>query len=278
MNALLHDLITPDKIVRARIAIVVAHPDDEIIGAGGQLHRWPNVHFIHVTNGSPANLDDARAAGCRTGEKYTQLRRDEFNRVLRYLNLPRERAANLGFGDQEAAFHLTEIADVLRNIFRDLSPDIVLTHPFEGGHPDHDATAFAVHNACDSRWPIVEMAGYHNAHGCFRAGEFLPEFATDEIRRDLLPFERLQKEALFRYYSSQSGTLALFGATHERFRIAPEYDFCRAPHTGQLYYERFPWNMTADLWSELARRARGSMGRTGAPPVAATASVAALCG
>jgi LmbE family N-acetylglucosaminyl deacetylase len=248
--------MAPEEFLTAqRLMLVAAHPDDEVIGAGGQLHRWPNVFFVQATNGSPASLDDARSAGCRTREEYAQLRRAEFQRVLRYLNLPRERAIALEFGDQDAAFHLPALTETLSEVLRDLSPDIVLTHPFEGGHPDHDATTFAVHSATDSKCPIIEMAGYHNACGYFRAGEFLSEYSTEEVGRNLLPFERLQKQALFSYYPSQRGTLALFGTTHERFRIAPEYDFCRAPHLGQLYYERFPWNMTADLWAELARQA-----------------------
>lgn len=267
MNSLLHHLITPEKILQDRIAIIVAHPDDEVIGAGGQLHRWPNAYFIHITNGSPSTLDDAFAAGCRTREEYARLRRSEFQRVLRYLNLPPTRAITLNFGDQETAFHLNELAEKLRALLRDLSPDLLLTHPFEGGHPDHDATSFAVHAANDRQIPLIEFAGYHNAAGYFRAGEFLSEFSTEEVGRDLTPFERLQKEALFNYYTSQLGTLSLFGRTHERFRIAPEYDFCRAPHTGLLYYERFPWNMTADLWTDLTRQATNRMGRTGAPPV-----------
>jgi LmbE family N-acetylglucosaminyl deacetylase len=276
MNSLLTNLIIPEKDLPQRIAIIVAHPDDEVIAAGGQLHRWPNLFFIHATNGSPAALDDARAAGCRTREEYAHLRRAEFQRVLRYLNLPKERAITLNFGDQAAAFHLNELSDKMREILRDLSPDIILTHPFEGGHPDHDATAFAVHTANNNACPIIEFAGYNNAAGYFRAGEFLSEFSTEEVGRDLLPFERLQKEALFNYYTSQLGTLSLFSTIHERFRLAPEYDFCRAPHPGQLYYERFPWNMTADLWSDLAREAIGT-GRTGAPPVPLGASPAELC-
>jgi LmbE family N-acetylglucosaminyl deacetylase len=255
MHALLHELIAPETILRSRIVIVVAHPDDEVIAAGGQLHRWPNVHFVHVTNGSPSSLDDALAAGCRTREEYARLRRKEFERVLRYFNLPKDRSITFNFDDQQTSFSLHEVSDSIARTLRDLSPDIVLTHPFEGGHPDHDATTFAVHAANQGDRQIIEFAGYNNAAGYFRAGEFLSEYSTEEIGRDLLPFERLQKEALFNYYSSQLGTLALFGTTHERFRVAPRYDFCRAAHSGQLYYERYPWGMTADLWSELAREA-----------------------
>src|SRR3954462_15045142 len=135
MNSLLTSLIIPEKDLPQRIAIIVAHPDDEVIAAGGQLHRWPNLFFIHATNGSPAALDDAIAAGCRTREEYAHLRGAEFKRVLRYLNLPTDRAISLNFGDQQSAFHLNELTDKIARTLHNLSPDLVLTHPFDGGHP-----------------------------------------------------------------------------------------------------------------------------------------------
>jgi N-acetylglucosamine malate deacetylase 2 len=250
MNALLQDLITPDKILRARICIIVAHPDDEVIAAGGQLHRWRNVSFIHITNGSPAALDDARNAGCTTREEYAELRRAEFHRVLNHFKIPTTRAVALNFNDQETAFHLDELTDRLSTAIKALSPDIIITHAYEGGHPDHDATCFAVHQLNFA--PVTEFAGYHNASDWLVAGEFLPAY-TDTVARDLTPAEQRQKEMLFNFYKSQRNTLALFKTNLESFRIAPRYDFTEPPHRGKVYYERFPWTMTAARWTELAR-------------------------
>jgi N-acetylglucosamine malate deacetylase 2 len=266
MNSPLQDLITPDKIVRERIAIVVAHPDDEVIAAGGQLHRWPNVAFIHVTNGSPPALDDARNAGSATREEYAELRRAEFNRVLKHFKIPSTHALQLNFNDQETAFRLDELTNRLSSAIKSLAPDAVITHAYEGGHPDHDATCLAVHQLDFT--PIFEFAGYHNASDWLVTGEFLPAF-TDTVARDLTPAEQRQKEMLFSFYKSQRNTLALFKTDHESFRVAPHYDFTEAPHRGKLYYERFPWNMTAPLWSQLALQ---FMGRTGASPVPLVAS------
>jgi hypothetical protein len=46
-----------------------------------------------------------------------------------------------------------------------IKPDIVFTHPYEGGHPDHDFTAFAVHAACrltkSTKSVIAEFASYN---------------------------------------------------------------------------------------------------------------------
>jgi len=44
---------------------VVAHPDDETVGAGALLDRLDDVVVVHVTDGAPRDLADARSAGWR---------------------------------------------------------------------------------------------------------------------------------------------------------------------------------------------------------------------
>ena len=50
------------------VAIVVAHPDDETIAAGASLPLLRTLTLVHVTDGAPARLQDARAAGFGTAE------------------------------------------------------------------------------------------------------------------------------------------------------------------------------------------------------------------
>jgi LmbE family N-acetylglucosaminyl deacetylase len=249
---MIDELLDPIRTCARRIVVVVAHPDDEVIGAGGQLHRWPFVHFIHVTNGSPASLEDAHRAGCATREEYARLRRAEFEAVLREIRVPANRSHCLAFEDQSAAFHLKEITAALRDHFQELRPELILTHPFEGGHPDHDATAFAVHLAAGTI-PIIEMAGYHASGDRFCSGQFLNE--KNVHVRNLSVFEQAQKRRLFACYRSQAQTLSLFGTEVEKFRTAPTYNFDQPPHPGRLHYEWYSWGMTSSLWSQLAQQA-----------------------
>ncbi|MEO5568891.1 MAG: hypothetical protein ABIR92_10385, partial [Gemmatimonadaceae bacterium] len=64
----------------------------------------------------------------------------------------------------------------------------MLTHPYEGGHSDHDSTAFAVHLATGMllregrRAPIIlELTSYHNYGGARRLFSFLP-FANSRVK------------------------------------------------------------------------------------------------
>src|SRR2546430_865373 len=65
----------------------------------------------------------------------------------------------------------------LSEILEREKPQAVITHAYEGGHPDHDAAAFAVHAACRLMGEppaILEMALYHRRDGQLVSGEFLP--------------------------------------------------------------------------------------------------------
>ena len=164
-----------------------------------------------------------------------------------------------------AAFHLEELSSKLATLIREFRPQVVLTHPYEGGHPDHDACALAV--ACadqaQRKGPIlpviVEAAFYHAGANGIETGCFLRSGAgsccTHEVIRRLSPEENARRRALLDCFPTQRETLQYFRGDIERYRIAPAYDFSRPPHSGTLFYERHPWGMTGVKFCELARRA-----------------------
>jgi LmbE family N-acetylglucosaminyl deacetylase len=244
-----------------RTLIVAAHPDDEVIGTGSRLRYLRDVSFLHVTDGSPQNLGDARACGLTTREHYATLRREELESVLGLLAVEPTRAECLGIVDQEATLHVPAIARAIADRVQLLQPDVILTHPYEGGHPDHDATALATRIALNlltrerSGVPVLlEFASYHACDERFTPLAFLPA-DTGEIAMHLSPVEAAFKRSLMDCYRSQRNTLALFPPDIERYRVAPAYDFTRAPHTGPLYYERFKWGMTGERFRRHARDA-----------------------
>jgi N-acetylglucosamine malate deacetylase 2 len=261
------------------VVLVAAHPDDEVIGAGARLPCWPGVLLVHATDGAPRDLCDARARGFETREAYAAARRGELLAVLAEAGLDAGQARALGFVDQEASLCLEALSCAVADVLRERRPEVVVTHPYEGGHPDHDATALAVHAACgllrgEGAAPpaILEMTSYHRRPsgapraGCpddMETGEFLPARASRPAGEEILLFlsreERRRKRALLDCYRSQEEVLRAFPLDAERFRPAPRYDFSRPPHEGELFYERRAWGMTGARWRSLASAALGAL-------------------
>lgn len=244
------------------ILVVTAHPDDEVVGAGAWLPRWKGASFLHVTDGAPLDMKDARESGFSNREEYAQARRQEFFAALELMKISAARQIRLDFIDQETALHLPEIATRLQRVFSELQPEVVITHPYEGGHPDHDSTAWAVAAACQrlreegQRIPlVVEMTSYHNGTYGMVAGQFLPDGQSPTYRHELSATECSFKRRLFACYKTQQRTLRWFPMEAEAYRIAPRYDFSRPPHEGKLFYEQFKWGMEGARWRMLAARA-----------------------
>ncbi|MCA1553762.1 MAG: PIG-L family deacetylase, partial [Chloroflexi bacterium] len=193
-----------------RTLVVVAHPDDEVIGAGSRLPYLQDVHLLHVTDGAPRNMRDAAAHGFANCADYARARRDELVCALAQVSIGMERAHELGVPDQEASQHLVELTKRVRDAIMKLQPALIVTLPYEGGHPDHDAAAFAVHNACAllAVAPLLlEMSSYHNCGGAMSTFEFLPREGCDEITLTLSPDMCAQKRRMIECFTTQQGVL-----------------------------------------------------------------------
>jgi LmbE family N-acetylglucosaminyl deacetylase len=244
--------------------VVAAHPDDEVIGAGGQLAGFGSGTLVHVTDGAP--LRPPYPAGFTDREAYRQTRARELEAVLEVAGVPALRRYSLGVRDQEASLHMPELARSLAALMRNSRTSLVLTHPYEGGHPDHDATAFAVHAALDLLRrqgyrppPLAEFTSYHAGPQGICAQAFLPASTpVTTVALDAVGCAR--KAAMFACYASQAEVLRDFAIGVERFRPAPAYDFTRPPHAGALFYERFDWKMEPARWRGLARAALRDLG------------------
>lgn len=254
-----------DSLTRRPVLLVAAHPDDETVGAGGVLGRMRNPVIAVVTDGAPADPKFAHEAGYDLREDYAAARRREMLNALEIVGLSDRRVRCLDLRDQEASYHMVDLARRVAALLAELRPGTVLTHPYEGGHPDHDAVAFAVHAACalvPAPPEIVEFTSYHAdpAHTdpatapAWETGRFLPGFDTGETIL-LTSEEGARKQKMLACYSSQAAVLHRFAVLEERFRAAPVYDFTQSPHPGKLLYETFGWRMTGAEFRRLAGEA-----------------------
>lgn len=271
------DLYAEDLLARATAAeddasampsavVIFAHPDDETVALGARLGRFQHAHIVHATDGAPQNEQDSRAQGFSSLDGYRRTRQQELALALLLAGLSGASTECFQIPDQQASLQLVQLTKRVARLLAAHCPQVVFTHPYEGGHPDHDACAFAVHHAVallnsEQASPIVvESAFYHAGPEGIATGSFLPsECDLPERTYALTGEEQRRKRALLACFATQQETLSYFPTDTERFRIAPKYDFRKPPHQPPLFYDRYPWGMTSGRFCELAQEAENTL-------------------
>lgn len=254
------EALAAGEAISEPVTVVVAHQDDETIGMAGRLSRLKRLTLVHVTDGSPLDLGDARRSGFDSRAAYEAARWAELDSALFAAGARPDRHVKLGFVDQTAVEHLVELTEALRGLLAGQAA--VITQPYEGGHPDHDACAFAVQAACalmaraDEPAPQrLEFACYNIQERGWGANRFRPDADHPESVAQLGPEDAAAKAAAIAAFESQPRLAEVFPVAVERYRTAPTYDFSRPPPTGFAHYDDYGWPMTSARWRELARDA-----------------------
>ncbi len=145
-----------------RLLGVFAHPDDESFGPAGTLAvhsaAGVDVHIVTMTDGAAG----APASGYPDGDELAAIRRDELQAAAKELgatlhHLPYRDSGFIGDprnDDPRAFINLDpdQPTAVLVELFREIRPDVVLSHDEQGGyhHPDHIRTHEVVRAAFDA--------------------------------------------------------------------------------------------------------------------------------
>lgn len=256
------DLFGSRELARqTRCVVIVAHPDDDVVGAGGLISRLDDVTVLHVTDGIPKNGHSPEVGNLRSSES-AHTRRLESRTALALANVPPEQIVELGLSTEQAPLELADLTRRIASFLLQTAPDIVLTNPYEGGDPDHDATAFATHAALrllrqkGFKPPSVfEIALYPTPDGNKRVLDFLPSEAAEITTLLLDKKARDLKRRMFACFTSQPNLQRdnFFG--RERFRRPPRYNFAAPPNGGKLNYERVAAGVDCVEWQTLVRDA-----------------------
>ena len=213
-----------------------------------------------MTDGAPRDLSDARRAGFATRDAYARARALELDRALQAAQVFPVRRRALGIPDQEAIEHLPELLVWVQDELG--AAAAVITHPYEGGHPDHDVCAWLVQHACERLRragrpaPVrLEFAGYHARAGEMARGVFWPVAGCPERVVPLDTRQLARKQAALAEFATQKDVIAAFPVNPERLRPAPRYDFTRPPPPGDVLYDRFRWRVTGESWRQRANAA-----------------------
>jgi len=255
--------------------LLAAHPDDEAIGAGGQYAAMGRLELVHLTDGASSHRT-AWKRGWPSRGRYAACRLNESLNAASLSGVATS-AAVLGARDGGASLSLVATVEKLARLLGVSRPDLILTHAYEGGHPDHDAAAFVAKAACAlvPGVPLWEMTGYHAAAAseepnvtgsvgnvAIETGRFLAPAASmvcsPEIAMTLDAQTSQLKRRMLDCFASQRHVLAMIAPdlSSERFRPAPDYDFRVPPHAGLLLYEAQDWiDCSGAQWRALAEEA-----------------------
>jgi LmbE family N-acetylglucosaminyl deacetylase len=235
---------TPAPLL-GRTLVIVAHPDDETLGCGALLQRMREPRVVFCTDGAPRNRYFWASHGSR--EAYAQARRREAREALAIVGidgcdfLPAAECPG-AFLDQDLFLAVPEALRALAELIARHHPEALLSHAYEGGHPDHDACSFLTSVAArEHHLPAWEFPLYHRTpEGEMRRQEFL-QLNGSEVLLDITAEETERKGRMVGCYLSQGSRLEGFHPAIERLRPMAAYDFTCPPHEGPLNYEVWQW-------------------------------------
>ena len=256
------DLFGSRELARqSRCVVIVAHPDDDVVGAGGLISRLDDVKVLHITDGV-ANEDRESNNVSHEGSESARAFRRESRDALALANVPPEHIVEFGLSTEQAPFELANLTRRIASFLMQTTPDIILTNPYEGGDPDHDATAFATHAALRLMREkgfeppsVFEIAMYPTPDGNKRVLDFLPSEAAEVTTLLLDKKARDLKRQMFDCFTTRPDLQRQNSFGRERFRRPPRYNFAAPPNGGKVNYERVAPGVDRDEWQELVRKA-----------------------
>ncbi len=228
--------------------MLVAHPDDEVIGFGALMQRMCRPIVVFATDGAPRDEQFWKPYGSR--ENYAEVRRQE-GRAATLLGGAQpvflaDRTRD-GIADQELFRRLPAAIKAFEHLVAQIQPHALLTLAYEGGHPDHDACCFiASLIGRRAQIPVWEAPLYHRRKNGKGAVQSFHVHTGKEFELKIEGTPLATKIEMFQTYKSQKLVLDGFRPELEQFRPLADYDFTRPPLPWKLNYEHWGWKMSGE--------------------------------
>lgn len=212
------------------IIVISAHPDDEVLGAGGALLKHKtngdNIFWLIATNMSEAYGYDTIQVERRT---------KEIQNIAKMLNI--KKVFCLDYPPMELTTHSSSaIIKKISTVFQEVEPEIIYMVNRTDAHSDHRYLAEAVFACTKSfRYPYIRKVLMYE---CISETEFAPQFQDSVFIPnyfiDITSFIE-QKLDLMKIYQSELGNHP-FPRNLENIRALALY---RGAITGVKYAEAF---------------------------------------
>lgn len=206
-----------------KVAFISSHPDDVELCCGILMRRLISsgvkVYYFCVTDGAPSSeiLSISKIKNLPNDynqSTYKTIRRKETIKALSIIGVNSANTKFLDWPDLECYKHISGIVQDFNNILHNI--DGIFCCPFEGGHPDHDITRFAIAaflTQINYSGHIFEYASYNNrGYQVFQKNP--PRSLTIRVK----PWERKIKQKIAEVFVSQKEEVKLFKTNMECFR------------------------------------------------------------
>jgi LmbE family N-acetylglucosaminyl deacetylase len=210
------------------VLVFAAHQDDEVLGLGLTLvkhrSRGDRVTVVFTTNGAGPNWQES----CAIKQAVSATRFKEACDALAIIGIDPAEIVCLGFPDGGLHRYIPEASKDIAALIRAIVPHTIYVHAIEGGHRDHDVTAFVVQEVSARLRisPVFEWAEYNSeapggqpiSDARFASDPYVPDFECAPTPFDQSEFT--SKQQMLAKYASQAVSIRYYPFRSEILRRA----------------------------------------------------------